>query len=154
MKLIMTNSRKSDIENERLPPKPVDVDPDERKTFIPSPLPQLPQSLHQPTRPNGVKHHFGKAISPGKILPNLSKINTSSTPSLKSRTSPVSSSGAGGIRRRHSTVIPARRRSLESTMSLMQGVLDGRGGGIVEEDEPPPRWYAEAVSGGSKDPHY
>ena len=146
------HSRKSDLENERLPPKPIDVDPEEGKTFVPPPPPEHLQSPYQPITPNGVKDHFGKKISPGKILSTLSKINTSSTPSLTSRTSPVSPSSAGGVMRRHSTTMMSptrRRRSLDSTMSLMQGVLDGREGGIAEEDEPPPRWYAEAVSGGS-----
>jgi len=149
----MMNSRKSDIENERLPPKPIDVDPEEGMTFVSSLPPEHPQSPYQPITPNGFKDHFGKTISPGKILPTLSKIDTSSPPSPASRTSPVRPSSAGRIKRRHSTTVMSptrRRRSLESTMSLIQGVLDGREGGIAEEDEPPPRWYEEIISGGSK----
>ena len=157
------HSRKSDIENERLPPELFDADSEEGKAILSSSLPSTPsehpESPLQPITPNGVKDGLEKAISSGNISPTLSKINTSPAPSSTSPTSPISPGSAGGPRRGHSrqaslgttmTSPSTRRRSLESTMSLIQGVLDGKEGGIAEGDEHSPQWYAEAVSGGSK----
>jgi len=106
------------------------------------------ESSPPPISPNGVAAGLEKAISSGA----LPSINTSPIPSPKlplspySPTSPSSpiSPSIGGFKRGHSrqaslgttmTSPSTRRRSLESTMSLIQGVWDGKEPRIPEGDE-------------------
>lgn len=149
------HSRKSDIENERLPPELFDADSEEGKAIMsqPSTPAENPESPPPPVSPNGVAAGLEKAISSGALPATLTNINTSpghspkSPSSLYSPTTPTSpvSPVVGGFKRGHSrqaslgttmTSPSTRRRSLESTMSLIQGVWDGKGGvGIAEGDE-------------------
>jgi serine/threonine-protein phosphatase 2B catalytic subunit len=139
---ISPRSRKSDIENERLPPDLFDADSEEGKAILgSSSLPSTPAEgaiQPAPPAPNGVAEGLEKAIA-AKITP--SRINTG-TSSL-SQTSSISPISPSGSKKGHSrqaslgttmTSPSNRRRSLESTMSLIQGVLDGKPApGRIEE---------------------
>ncbi|KAG5645519.1 3',5'-cyclic-nucleotide phosphodiesterase (PDEase) (3':5'-CNP) [Asterophora parasitica] len=134
-------SRKSDIENERLPPDLFDADSEEGRAILssqPTTPSDTPTSAPPPVTPNGVTAGIEKAISTGK----LAQISTTSSPSsspntptsLYSPSSPISP-GHGGFKRGHSrqaslgttmTSPSTRRRSLESTMSMIAGVWDGK----------------------------
>jgi serine/threonine-protein phosphatase 2B catalytic subunit len=136
-------SRKSDIENERLPPELFDADSEEGKAImsLPTTPSENPEAAPAPVTPNGVAAKLEKAISGDTTL---TSINTNAHPtqapaspvySPSSPTSPMSPSLGGGFKRGHSrqaslgttmTSPSTRRRSLESTMSLIQGVWDGQ----------------------------
>ncbi|KAF9259137.1 Metallo-dependent phosphatase [Marasmius fiardii PR-910] len=143
------DARKSDIENERLPPDLYDADSEEGRAILATgslpATPQEPDHVVDPSVPvtaNGVTEGLNAAISSGSIPSG----NVPVTPSSPSMSPPVTP-----FRRGHSrqaslgttmTSPSTRRRSLESTMSLIQGVLDGkedkmRGGQgrIDEKDE-------------------
>lgn len=172
------DARKSDIENERLPPDLYDADSEEGRSILttgslPS-TPKEPDLTIQPSSPvaaNGVSESIQAAISNGSIpsgavssppSPGGMGINTNipgspsgtATPSSPAMGSPVTPSSPGAVpfRRGHArqaslgttmTSPSTRRRSLESTMSLIQGVLDGKDdsrgkaapGRIDEKDE-------------------
>ncbi|KAJ4466983.1 Metallo-dependent phosphatase-like protein [Lentinula aciculospora] len=139
------DARKSDIENERLPPDLYDAESEEGKAIIASgSVPSTPaegQEAPTPITANGVAAGLAAAISGGAVPSSPSPASPSST-SPVSPTSPVS--GGGTFRRGHGrqaslgttmTSPSTRRRSLESTMSLIQGVLDGKDSSIPENDE-------------------
>ncbi|KAF4616930.1 hypothetical protein D9613_008703 [Agrocybe pediades] len=135
------DARKSDIENERLPPELFDADSEEGKAIMSSSQPTTPaESVAQPppVSPNGVREGLEKALG-GTTPP--SRISTSGSSSPAQPGSPIAPS-PGGFKRGHSrqaslgttmTSPSTRRRSLESTMSLIQGVLEGKT--RIEEDE-------------------
>ncbi|KAF9527434.1 Metallo-dependent phosphatase-like protein [Crepidotus variabilis] len=137
------DARKSDIENERLPPELFDAASDEGKAIISSSMPATPSeqdaSRSGGVSPNGVKEGLEKIIS-GNNTP-VSRINTV-TPAAPSPGSPAGTPSPGGtFKRGHSrqaslgttmTSPSTRRRSIESTMSLIQGVLEGS---KIEEDD-------------------
>ncbi|KAH9477459.1 3',5'-cyclic-nucleotide phosphodiesterase (PDEase) (3':5'-CNP) [Psilocybe cubensis] len=144
------DARKSDIENERLPPELLDPDSEEGRAILSS-QPTTPSengAQPGPISPNGVKEGLEKAIASGRGSPGpggvpLSRISTSSGSPSPTPGSPISPS-PGGFKRGHSrqaslgttmTSPSTRRRSLESTMSLIQNVLDGKGSSRIEEDE-------------------
>ncbi|WOO85829.1 Serine/threonine-protein phosphatase 2B catalytic subunit A1 [Vanrija pseudolonga] len=115
------DARKSDIENERLPPDI--IDPDEDKPASPSPS--------VPTSPAA---HTGSPVADktGAVLPPLNT-NVSASDIV----SPVSPATPGGAswRRGHArqaslgttrTSPSTRRRSLENTMELIRDVVGGR----------------------------
>ncbi len=128
-------SRKSDIENERLPPELFDADSEEGKALLSNSLPTTPSEpdtspISSIVPANGVSEGLERVMMT-RGTP-LSRINTTSSMT----TSPVSPAGTspGGFKRGHSrqaslgttmTSPSTRRRSLESTMSLIQGVLEG-----------------------------
>ncbi|KAF8880065.1 Metallo-dependent phosphatase-like protein [Infundibulicybe gibba] len=132
------DARKSDIENERLPPELFDADSEEGKAIMTQPTtPSEDHDSHPPISQTA-------AISSGSIP---ASINTTVT--IPGPGSPVLGPGSptipvAGFKRGHSrqaslgttmTSPSTRRRSLESTMSLIQGVWDGQGGHIPEGDE-------------------
>ena len=136
-------SRKSDIENERLPPDLFDADSEEGKAILgSSSLPSTPaEGVGEPAppAPNGVAESLERAIA-AKAIP--SRINTAtSSLSQPSPISPISPSASkkGHVRQASlgttMTSPSNRRRSLESTMSLIQGVLDGKPSRIEEHDD-------------------
>lgn len=112
--------------------------------------------------PNGVAASLEAAISSGAVpsVPPISTVSGTASSAPGSPITPVgggfgsgtlsgtpSPGGAGGFRRGHNrqaslgttmTSPSTRRRSLESTMSLIQGVLDGKtdGGGAKEAPIP------------------
>jgi len=130
----MSFRRKSDIENERLPPDL--VDPDDAIAFLSNPT--TPSEQEQPHHYNSSPlHGLEEALSSGSIAP------APGTP-----TSPISGSPAsgadrfiGGFRRGHArqsslgttmTSPSTRRRSIESTISLIREAVDGRGEGDAD----------------------
>lgn len=135
-------SRKSDIENERLPPELFDADSEEGKAIMSQPTSPQETGEDQPgVNANGVNASLERAMSSSVPSP----INTTNATSPKSPTSPYSptSPTAGGFKRGHSrtaslgttmTSPSTRRRSLESTISLIHGVLEGQDR-ITEEDQ-------------------
>jgi serine/threonine-protein phosphatase 2B catalytic subunit len=125
-----TRSRKSDIENERLPPDLVDADSEEGKAYMSQPQTPAEDALAPApaASPNGLGAALEAAISSA----------TSSSPSLTSGpptpTSPAGGSPISPFRRGHGrqqslgttmTSPSTRRRSIESTMSLLKEAADG-----------------------------
>ncbi|KAJ7598510.1 serine/threonine-protein phosphatase 2B catalytic subunit A1 [Mycena floridula] len=137
------DARKSDIENERLPPELYDAESDEGRAIISNSVPATPPGDREsvPVNLNGVAAGIEAALN-GSVSP----INTGiMSPPASSPASPTSPPIAGAtFKRGHArqaslgttTTSPStRRRSLESTMSLIQGVWDGKEKGIPEGDE-------------------
>jgi len=126
------DARKSDIENERLPPELVDADSEEGKAYISSSLPDTP----------GEGSHIGQDVSPNGVEAALEEAFSSSSPSspispqTPTPSSPLSASGPmTPFRRGHGrqaslgttmTSPSTRRRSIESTMSLLKEAVDGK----------------------------
>ncbi|KDR68358.1 hypothetical protein GALMADRAFT_1040840 [Galerina marginata CBS 339.88] len=136
------DARKSDIENERLPPELFDADSEEGKAILSSQptTPSEAAAQPPPISPNGVKEGIEKVMAARGTT--LSRISTSSSGSPTPSPGSPAVSSPSAFRRGHSrqaslgttmTSPSTRRRSLESTMSLIQGVLDGKG--RIEEDE-------------------
>lgn len=151
----LTSSRKSDIENERLPPELFDADSEEGKAYLASTTsqPSTPAETSAEFASNGLPaENLSAAIqaaavpssptspeSPGK--PVLSPINPLASPPSGS---PSPTTPTGAFRRGHGrnaslgttmTSPSTRRRSLESTMSLIQGVWEGQDAGVAEQAE-------------------
>ncbi|KAJ7089210.1 Metallo-dependent phosphatase-like protein [Mycena belliarum] len=151
------DARKSDIENERLPPELFDASSEEGKAIMSS-----SSSSSMPSTPAEQDTTASTAVSPATLEAALTQ--TGGAPSLALNTntsafgggvvgsptsgpaSPGSPTTPGGaFRRGHGrqaslgttmTSPSTRRRSLESTMSLIQGVWDGQTpppGSIAEE---------------------
>lgn len=141
------DARKSDIENERLPPDLVDADSEEGKAYISSSLPETPAEdphANREVSPNGVEAALEEAFS-----------STPSSPvGLTSPASPITGSGpVTPFRRGHGrqaslgttmTSPSTRRRSIESTMSLLKEVVDGKEDAEFEQ-------LADQVAGKSKE---
>ena len=118
--------RKSDIENERLPPDLVDADSAEGKAYISSSLPETPAE----------GGHEDRELSPNGVEAALEEALSSAPSSPISPQTPTLSSGPGTpFRRGHGrqaslgttmTSPSTRRRSIESTMSLLKEVVDGK----------------------------
>ncbi|KAG1887682.1 Metallo-dependent phosphatase-like protein [Suillus subluteus] len=124
------DARKSDIENERLPPELFDAE--EAKAFL-----TQSQSGSLPMTPADIVQ---SPVSPGGVSPGLD--TSMSSGSLTSLPSPLSSGQIGSPRTSFNTPFngrhgrqaslgttmtspSTRRRSLESTMSMIQEALDG-----------------------------
>ncbi|KAJ7931268.1 serine/threonine-protein phosphatase 2B catalytic subunit A1 [Mycena leptocephala] len=149
------DARKSDIENERLPPELFDASSEEGKAIISS-----SSSSSIPSTPGELDDGASTAIDAANLEAALAQQN-GEPPSLSLNTSvlgggavgsPISGSAGPGspvspgaaFRRGHGrqaslgttmTSPSTRRRSLESTMSLIQNVWDGQSapGSIAEE---------------------
>jgi serine/threonine-protein phosphatase 2B catalytic subunit len=134
-------SRKSDIENERLPPDL--VDPEEALQYL--------SNSATPSEPEHPQHYASPLHGLEEALAANSIPATPGTP-----TSPISGSPAsgerfvGGFRRGHArqsslgttmTSPSNRRRSIESTISLIREAVDGRGDGNAEVEA-----IAESIS--------
>ena len=122
--------RKSDIENERLPPELFDAESEEGKAILQSSQPTSPaEGPGNPPHPNGVKAALEKAIATGSI-PAASEPTSPITPSSPTgNTSPSTTPFRRGHGRHASlgttmTSPSTRRRSLESTMSLIKEAVD------------------------------
>lgn len=124
------DARKSDIENERLPPELYDAGSQEGKAIMSQPA--TPEAVSTaPVPANGVAAALEQALATGSVP--SSPISPSSPTSPLSPTSSISPSP---FRRGHGrqaslgttmTSPSTRRRSLESTMSLIKEVYDGKG---------------------------
>ncbi|KAJ7794655.1 serine/threonine-protein phosphatase 2B catalytic subunit A1 [Mycena olivaceomarginata] len=151
------DARKSDIENERLPPELFDASSEEGKALLSS-------SSSIPSTPAEHESDISTAINAANLEAALAQQNGNGPPplSLNTRTtslgggvgspvsgtspgSPTSPGAAGTFRRGHGrqaslgttmTSPSTRRRSLESTMSMIQDVWEGQtppGASIAEE---------------------
>ncbi|KAI0318798.1 serine/threonine protein phosphatase 2B [Amylostereum chailletii] len=121
------DARKSDIENERLPPELVDAESEEGKAYMSQP--QTPSEDYDSTpSPLGVAAALEEALSNGSIP---------SSPGSLGPTTPISPTGSPNspFRRGHGrqaslgttmTSPSTRRRSIESTRSLIKEVTDGK----------------------------
>lgn len=120
------DARKSDIENERLPPELFDADSEEGRAYISSSLPQTPAEDPQ----------LGGEVPPSGVVAALEEALSSAPSSPIGPPSPSSSSGPiTPFRRGHGrqaslgttmTSPSTRRRSIESTMSLLKEAVDGK----------------------------
>ena len=119
--------RKSDIENERLPPDLVDADSEEGKAYISS-LPETPaEGSHEGRElsPNGVEAALEEALSSAPsspISPQTPTLSSGSLPATPFRRGHGRQASLGTTMTSPST----RRRSIESTMSLLKEVVDGK----------------------------
>nr|AVR59256.1 CNA2 [Ganoderma lucidum] len=132
------DARKSDIENERLPPDLYDPESEEGKGLISSqPATPAEDSAPPPVSPNGVAAALEQVIASVPAPPTAINTSLGQPPSPSSPISPTSpiSSAASPFRRGHGrqaslgttmTSPSTRRRSLESTMSLIQEAWDGK----------------------------
>lgn len=121
--LLTPSRRKSDIENERLPPDLYDADSEEGRAMMTNP-PSPSEDSSAPIPANGVSAALEEVISNGSLPPT-----------------PGSASSAGSMaapspfRRGHGrqaslgttmTSPSTRRRSIESTISLIREAVDGK----------------------------
>lgn len=121
------DARKSDIENERLPPELFDAE--EAKAYLAQvqsgSLPTTPaDSMESPVSPTGVSGGMDPATSSGSLtsipsLPSSGQMVPPRTP-FKGRHGRQASLGTT------MTSPSTRRRSLESTISMIQEALDGK----------------------------
>ncbi|KAH8796250.1 Metallo-dependent phosphatase-like protein [Flagelloscypha sp. PMI_526] len=129
------DARKSDIENERLPPELYDADSEEGKAMITNSLPTTPSGDvdKPPVSPSGVAETIEEKIKTGNMTPINTSFPGAGPGSAASPPSPASPAGASPARRGHArnaslgttmTSPSTRRRSLESTRSLIQGVWE------------------------------
>lgn len=133
-KLTRLYRRKSDIENERLPPEL--VDPENVAPHLSSPATPIEDIKAVPS-PNGIKAAIEAAVANGSIA------HPSAVPAADSTSTPMSpvSPGSGmmpspsAFRRGHGraaslgttmTSPSTRRRSIESTISLIKEAVDGK----------------------------
>lgn len=141
----MVYRRKSDIENERLPPDLYDIESEEGQALIANSLPTTPSqdSDPVPVTPNGITAGIQTAIAEGAIpassLTSPSQVQTT-TGSPLSPASPATTPSRRGHSRQASlgttmTSPSTRRRSMESTINMIQGVWDGEKQRIPEQNE-------------------
>lgn len=155
-------SRKSDIENERLPPDLYDADSEEGRALIVNSLPSTPGEDKDvpPVNLNGVSAGLESNLSSSGISPINTAVSNSpaSSPSPATPSSPVSatSSPQAPFKRGHArqaslgttTTSPStRRRSIESTMSLIHGVWDGKEKTTISEQDEAVEGLAEKLEG-------
>ncbi|OSX63755.1 hypothetical protein POSPLADRAFT_1180625 [Postia placenta MAD-698-R-SB12] len=143
------DARKSDIENERLPPDLYDADSTEGKAILSS-GPSTPEGTPaSPPPANGVAAALEEAIISGSTPSSVSSQGPS-TPI--SPTSPTASIPTTPFRRGHGrqaslgttmTSPSTRRRSIESTMSLIKEVVDSK----VPLQDPELIRLAESIAG-------
>jgi serine/threonine-protein phosphatase 2B catalytic subunit len=141
------DARKSDIENERLPPELVDADSEEGRAYISSSLPQTPvedPQLSNEIPPSGVTAALEEAFSsaPSSPIgpPTPSSLSSSSGPAMPFRRGHGRQASLGTTMTSPST----RRRSIESTMSLLKEAVDGKEDGDYEQ-------LADQVAGKAKE---
>ena len=125
--------RKSDIENERLPPEL--VDPEDVAPHLSSPATPMDDTAKPVPSPNGIKAAIEAAVANGSIGQPAGTGQADSTSTPMSPISPSSGSMASAFRRGHSraaslgttmTSPSTRRRSIESTISLIKEAVDGK----------------------------
>ncbi|TFY59728.1 hypothetical protein EVJ58_g5604 [Rhodofomes roseus] len=120
------DARKSDIENERLPPDLYDAESEEGRAILSSGPSSPDGSPASPPPAAGVAQALEKAISSGSVTP----ISTSgpSTPASPIATPSPFRRGHGRQASLGTTMTSpsTRRRSIESTMSLIKEVVDSK----------------------------
>jgi len=123
------DARKSDIENERLPPELFDADSEEGRAYISSSLPQTPVEDAQSSDEiplSGVSAALEEALSsaPSSPIgpPTPGSLSSSPGPAMPFRRGHGRQASLGTTMTSPST----RRRSIESTMSLLKEAVDGK----------------------------
>jgi serine/threonine-protein phosphatase 2B catalytic subunit len=138
------DARKSDIENERLPPDLVDVDSAEGRAYISSSLPQTPgedSQSNDEVPPSGVAAALEEALSSAPSSPiGPPSPSSGSGPPMPFRRGHGRQASLGTTMTSPST----RRRSIESTMSLLKEAVDGKEDGDYEQ-------LADQVAGKGKE---
>lgn len=119
-------SRKSDIENERLPPDL--IDPEDIAPHLSTPATPSEDGRTAPS-PNGIKSAIEAAIANGTTSPKATMEGAPGTPT--SGSGAMSSPFRRGHGRQASlgttmTSPSTRRRSIESTISLIKEAVDGK----------------------------
>ncbi|EJD05616.1 serine/threonine protein phosphatase 2B [Fomitiporia mediterranea MF3/22] len=128
------DARKSDIENERLPPDL--IDPDDVAPHLSSPATPNEEGKTAPS-PNGIKTAIEAAIANGSTSPKASSAAEAAiqsqpmSPGTPTSGSAISSPFRRGHARQASlgttmTSPSTRRRSIESTISLIKEAVDGK----------------------------
>ncbi|KAK7052522.1 Serine/threonine-protein phosphatase [Favolaschia claudopus] len=132
------DARKSDIENERLPPELVDASSEEGKALLSS-----ASSSSIPSTPAETDSGASMPVNAATLEAALAQQNGRS-PALQLNTNTSATGGGSPVTGSASPASPTspgggapstRRRSLESTMSLIQGVWDGAAPGSIAEEE-------------------
>ncbi|PCH44682.1 serine/threonine protein phosphatase 2B [Wolfiporia cocos MD-104 SS10] len=147
------DARKSDIENERLPPDLVDADSAEGQALLGS-APSTPEGAPAAPPPaNGVAAALEEVIVSGAADVPPSPVSSRGPSTPASPTSPTSMAPVTPFRRGHGrqaslgttmTSPSTRRRSIESTMSLIKEVVDSK----VPIQDPELIKLAESIAGG------
>jgi serine/threonine-protein phosphatase 2B catalytic subunit len=125
-RILYIHRQKLDIENERLPPDLVDAQSEEGKAYISQPTTPS-ESTSAPPPANGIAAALEDSISKGSVpfLPSPARTSLPVSPT----------SGKSPFRRGHGrqaslgttmTSPSTRRRSIESTMSLLKEAADGK----------------------------
>ncbi|EIN09033.1 Metallo-dependent phosphatase [Punctularia strigosozonata HHB-11173 SS5] len=148
------DARRSDIENERLPPELIDADSDEAKARLsqpasPSAAPAEP--ISSPALAAALSEVAGPGPAGSAASPSTGPA-TPASPVTPTSPGPLSAPFRGAGHRRQAslgttmTSPSTRRRSLESTISLIKEVVDGG-------DPAEPEWekLADNVATGEKD---
>lgn len=128
----MLYSRKSDIENERLPPDL--MDPEDVAPHLSNPATPSDDGKVAPSA-NGIQTAIEAAIANGATSPKVSGTPDASQSQSMSPGTPTSGSISSPFRRGHGrqaslgttmTSPSTRRRSIESTISLIKEAVDGK----------------------------
>ncbi|KAI0731771.1 serine/threonine protein phosphatase 2B [Fomitopsis betulina] len=142
------DARKSDIENERLPPDLYDAESEEGRAILSSGPASPEGSPASPPPPAGVAQALEQAISTGSITPSsTSGPSTPGSPASPTGPPPVSFRRGHGRQASLGTTMTSpstRRRSIESTMSLIKEVVDSK----IPIQDPELLKLAESFSGG------
>ncbi|KII91285.1 hypothetical protein PLICRDRAFT_135359 [Plicaturopsis crispa FD-325 SS-3] len=130
------DARKSDIENERLPPELFDADSEEGRALASQPSTPA-EDATAPVSANGLTSGLEAALSSGSASSSPSPVTPGTPGSPASPTSPSAAPFRRGHGRQASlgttmTSPSNRRRSLESTISMIQSALDGKDHSIPE----------------------
>ncbi|PFH47718.1 hypothetical protein AMATHDRAFT_67055 [Amanita thiersii Skay4041] len=125
------DARKSDIENERLPPELFDADSEEGKAIMsqPSSPSENAETAPPPVSPNGVSEGLRSAIESGQLSRIDTTIPSRSTGPFSPPVSPRKGHNRNASLGTTMTSPSTRRRSLESTMNLIQNVWSDKDDG-------------------------
>lgn len=140
-------SRKSDIENERLPPDLYDAESEEGRAILSSGPASPEGSPATPPPAAGVAQALEHAISTGSVTPvSTSGPSTPASPASPTGPPPVPFRRGHGRQASLGTTMTSpstRRRSIESTMSLIKEVVDSK----IPIQDPELLKLAESVAG-------
>ncbi|EPT05752.1 hypothetical protein FOMPIDRAFT_73079 [Fomitopsis schrenkii] len=142
------DARKSDIENERLPPDLYDAESEEGRAILSSGPASPEGSPATPPPAAGVAQALEQAISTGSVTPSsTSGPSTPASPASPTGPPPVAFRRGHGRQASLGTTMTSpstRRRSIESTMSLIKEVVDSK----IPIQDPELLKLAESVAGG------
>lgn len=146
---LLASSRKSDIENERLPPDL--IDPQEHFSNTSTPAEELPQTStgFVPTHSSHSSLASSLEAAIAKGTADLGSPGAPGSPHTSTPLSPGFKRGHGRASSLGTTMTSpsTRRRSIESTISLIREAVDGRGEG--ENDAAVDQMVEQFAGGGS-----